>query len=273
MKTLTNHSLLYDEDCPMCNMYSAGFIKANMLDAKGRKPFVAISCKEKNFVDMERAKNEIALVDTLNKKVYYGIDSLLKVIGNSFPWIETIGNWKPINFFLKKLYKFISYNRKVIVPSKLKAGQNIQCIPDFNTKYRFFYILTASLFTALMLFKYSKMIVFLPKATFIRELLLAVGQIVFQTLFIQKLDKQKQLNYIGNLVTVSIIGSLLLIPILLLNCYFKLNYFFVLGWFGLIVNFMIYEHYRRISLLKLPKYLTATWILYRIIALAIILNF
>jgi hypothetical protein len=33
---------------------------------------------------MDRAKNEIALVDTQNKTVILGIDGLLKVIGFSF---------------------------------------------------------------------------------------------------------------------------------------------------------------------------------------------
>ena len=174
---------------------------------------------------------------------------------------------------MKKLYKFISYNRKVIVPNKTNVGDQINCIPDFNKKYRLFYIAFATLFTALVLFQYAELIVFLPKATFVREVLLATGQIGFQALFIRKIDNQKQLNYIGNFITVSIIGSLLLLPIVFLNSYFELNDYFILGWFGLTVNFMIYEHYRRISLLELPKYLTLTWILYRILALVIILNF
>lgn len=273
MKTLPNHTLLYDEECPMCNLYTVGFIKASMLDNQGRKPFVNITTEEAKYIDIQRAKNEIALVDTQNKRVYYGIESLLKVIGNSFPWMEKIGNWKPINYFLKKLYKFISYNRKVILPSRTKVSDQITCIPDFNTKYRSFYIAFATIFTALVLFQYAELIVFLPKATFVREILLAVGQIGFQYVFIQKLDKQKQLNYIGNLVTVSIIGSLLLLPILILSSYLNLNYHIIIGWFGITVNFVIYEHYRRISILELPKYLTITWILYRILALVIILYF
>lgn len=273
MKTLANHALLYDEECLMCNLYTAGFIKANMLDNQGRKPFVNITTEEENYIDIQRAKNEIALFDTQSKRVYYGIESLLKVIGTSFPWMEKIGNWKPINYFLKKLYKFISYNRKVIVPNKTNVGDQINCIPDFNKKYLLFYIAFATLFTALVLFQYAELTVFLPKATFVREVLLATGQIGFQALFIRKIDNQKQLNYIGNLITVSIIGSLLLLPIVFLNSYFELNDYFILGWFGLTVNFMIYEHYRRISLLELPKYLTLTWILYRILALVIILNF
>lgn len=273
MKTLTNHSLLYDEDCPMCNLYTFGFIKTKMLDQNGRKPFVTLTDEEQTYIDLDRAKNEIALEDTKNKKVIYGIDSLLKVIGNSFPWMEKVGNWKPINFFLKKIYKFISYNRKVMAPSKVVNESNLQCVPTFNVKYRLLYIVFATLFTAIILFEYAEMIIVLPKGNFSREFLLAVGQIGFQYLFIKKLSKQNQLHYIGNLVTVSVMGSLLLLPILILNQCIEINTYVALGWFGLIVNLMILEHYRRINLLQLPKYLTLTWILYRILALLVLLIF
>lgn len=272
MKTLNNHTLLYDEDCPMCNLYTSGFIKANMLDKNGRKPFVMLTNEEQTYIDLDRAKNEIALVDTKNKTTLYGIDSLLKVIGNSFPWMEEIGNWKPVNYFLKKLYKFISYNRKVIVPSKTANESALQCIPTFNVKYRLLYILFATLFTAIVLFHYVKIITLLPKGNFSREILLAVGQIGFQYVFIKKVSKQNQLNYVGNLVTVSVLGSLFLAPILILNQFVSIHEYVVLGWFGLTVNLMILEHYRRVSILGLPKFLTLTWILYRIIALVVILN-
>jgi predicted DCC family thiol-disulfide oxidoreductase YuxK len=273
MKTLNNHTLLYDEDCPVCNLYTSGFIKAKMLDNQGRKPFIAITNEEENYIDLERAKNEIALVDNKNKKVFYGMDSLLKVIGNSFPWMERVGNWKPINYIVKKLYKFISYNRKVIAPNKNTNKTSIQCIPSFNVKYRIFYIILATLFTTVVLYKYAKLITLLPEASFSREILLATGQIVFQYVFIQKINKQEQLNYIGNLVTVSVMGSLLLLPILLLNQFIIINKFIILAWFGITVSLMILEHNRRTNILNLPKYLTITWILYRLLALIIILIF
>ncbi|WP_243754711.1 hypothetical protein [Flavobacterium jejuense] len=187
--------------------------------------------------------------------------------------MEKVGNWKPINIFLKKLYKFISYNRKVIAPSTSKNENNMQCVPTFNVKYRLLYILFATLFTAVILFQYAEFITLLPKANFGRELLLAVGQIGFQYVFIRKISKQNQLNYIGNLVTVSVMGSLFLLPILILNQFIEINEYVVLGWFGLTVNLMILEHYRRINILGLPKFLTLTWILYRVLALGIILIF
>lgn len=273
MKTLTNHTLLYDEDCPMCNLYTAGFIKANMLDQNGRKAFVTLTDKELTYIDVDKAKNEIALVDTTNNTVFYGIDSLLQIIGTSFPWIQKVGNWKPINFFLKKLYKFISYNRKVIAPSKITDSNKLECTPDFNVHYRILYIVLATLFTAFALFQYAKLVPFLSNALFGKELALALGQIGFQYLFIRKINKQDQLHYIGNLITVSVMGSLLLLPILILNQFVALHEYIALGWFGITVNLMILEHYRRINLLQLPKHLTLTWILYRILALPFLIIF
>lgn len=271
MKTLENQTLLFDEDCPLCQVYTTGFIKAGMLDENGKKPFSNLSEDEKNYIDIKRASNEIALVDNINKTVIYGIDSLLKVIGNSFPWMERIGSIRPVKFVLKKLYSFISYNRKVIIPNK-KKEKTIQCVPSFDYKYRILYIAFAILMTALTLYHFSELIPDLPKGNFSRELILALGQIVFQSLFLMKLDKKVILNYAGNLMTVSLFGSLLLTPILILNQFFILPEIIILGWFGITVLVMFAEHFRRIKLLELPNYLCYTWVIYRIIALIIILN-
>ena len=272
MKTLTNQTLLYDQNCPLCRVYTSGFIKAGMLDENGKKPYCQLSGEEQNFIDVQRASNEIALVDNDNKTVIYGIDSLLKVIGFSFQWMETIGNLKPIKFFLKKLYSFISYNRKVIIPSKIKKEIKLQCIPDFNYQYRILYILFAMTITTFVLYNFSDSISILPKSNIARELILALGQIVFQSLFMIKLDKKIILNYIGNLMTVSLMGSLLLLPMLLLNLAVNNPEFIIIGWFGTTVLVMLVEHSRRIKLLELPFYLSITWVIYRIIALIIILN-
>ena len=169
MKTLKNQTLLYDKDCPICNVYTSGFIKAKLLDSNGRKAYCNLSNDEDYFVDLKRATNEIALIDTENKTVIYGIDSLLKVIGHSMPWVEQIGNLKPVKFGLKKLYSFISYNRKVIIPSKEDKNQTLQCVPDFNYKYRYIYILFATLVTSVVLFNFNKTISVVRESNFLRE--------------------------------------------------------------------------------------------------------
>ena len=272
MKTLENHTLLYDEDCPLCSIYTTGFVKSGMLDKDGRKSYCQLSPEEQNFVDLKRATNEIALVDNKSKTVIYGIDSLLKVVGYSFPRIEKVGTIKPIHFILKKMYSFVSYNRKVIIPSKAKDENKLQCIPDFNYKYRFIFIVFALMITTFTLFRYSNLIPNLPKSSIFREALLALCQIVFQSIFLLKLDKRTIINYAGNLMTVSLMGSILLMPILVLNQFMNLKETMVLVWFGITVLIMFAEHSRRIKILNLPFYLSYTWVLYRTIALLLILN-
>ncbi|KAF2513431.1 thiol-disulfide oxidoreductase DCC family protein [Flavobacterium foetidum] len=271
MKTLENQTLLYDEDCPLCSLYTTGFVKSSMLDENGRKSYCQLSEEEQSFVDLKRAKNEIALVDNKMKTVIYGVDSLIKVIGFSFPLIEKIATVKPIHFILKKMYSFISYNRKVIIPGNVKEENKLQCTPDFNFKYRFLFIGFALTVTTFVLFGYSNLIPNLPKSSIIRETFLAFGQIVFQSLFLMKFDKQTIINYAGNIMTVSLMGSLILIPILFLSQFVQLPEMIILGWFGITVFIMFLEHFRRVKILKLPFYLSYTWILYRIIALIFIL--
>ena len=50
-----------------------------------------------------------------------------------------------------------------------------------------------------------------------------------------KFEKKIILNYIGNLMTVSLMGSLLLIPILILNVFFNVPQLITLGWLGITV--------------------------------------
>lgn len=272
MKTLQNQTLLYDEDCPLCQVYTSGFIKAKMLDENGRKSYCELNATEQSLVDVNRVANEIALIDNQNQTVIYGIDSLLKVIGFSFPLIEKIGNIKPIKFLLKKLYSFISYNRKVIIPSKINKEIKRQCIPDFNYKYRFLFIGFATVVTTIVLFNYSNLILGLPKTDMTRELLITLGQIIFQSLFILKLDKQMILNYTGNLMTISLMGSFLLLPILGFAQALNIPQSIILVWFAITILIMFMEHYRRIKILELPTYLCFTWVLYRVIVLSLILN-
>ncbi|MGK4569355.1 hypothetical protein [Flavobacterium sp. 3HN19-14] len=259
MKTLENQTLLYDEDCPMCKLYTAGFIRAGMLDKNGKKPFSAISAEE-DFIDLKRASNEIVLIDNQNKTAIYGIDSLLKVIGNSFPWIEKAGNFTPIKYLLKKLYSFISYNRKVIIPSRTD-GNVRQCVPDFNYRYRFFYIIFAASASASIFSKLN----FPTSEIFIFNL----GLVIFQSLFILKYDAEKILNYAGNLMTVLLFGSLILIPVFVLNILIKVPGVLVQIWFLIGFLIMLAEHLRRLRLLQLPLYLAATWTVYA----AIIIHF
>lgn len=268
MKTLANQTLIYDEDCPLCRAYSSAFVKTGMLDENGKMPYSQLQACA--FVDHDRAANEIALVDVANRKTIYGIDSLLAVIGNSFPIVEKIGKTALVHFHLKKLYRFISYNRKVIMPNAKVAANRVQCLPEFNIRYRIFYLVFATVVTALTLNAYS---VLLPQMKFgglQLEFGLAVGQIIFQAFFVFRKGFRTTLDYSGHLLTVSLMGSLLLLPMLIASQFFHIGEFVSVNYFLLVATIMFVEHFRRVDLLGFPKILCATWILYRLLFLTLI---
>jgi len=39
MKTLKNHMILFDAECPMCRVYTHAFVKTGMLDHNGRSSY------------------------------------------------------------------------------------------------------------------------------------------------------------------------------------------------------------------------------------------
>jgi len=268
MKNLKNHTLIYDNECPMCNIYSKGFIKAGMLDESGREAFTELSFKNKNLIDFNRAKNEIALVDHEKNKVIYGLDSLLLIIGNSFPTLEKVARIQPLHWFFKKLYSFVSYNRKQIIPS---AKDNVYpenaCIPDFNLKYRLAYIAFVVMFSGSVLSIFSTKLGLGLSQNFVRELVICIAQIVWQTVFLKSYLKDKIWNYLGNMMTVSLIGTLLLIPALFLN----LNAFSSIIYFGIVVFIMFLEHIRRCRILKLNFLPTLSWMIFRMTVLGILI--
>ncbi|MEG0927479.1 DCC1-like thiol-disulfide oxidoreductase family protein [Chryseobacterium sp.] len=266
MKTLKNHTLIYDNECPMCTIYSRGFTKSGMLDEDGREAFTEISMKNKNLVDFNRAKNEIALVDHSQNKVVYGLDSLLLIIGNSFPLLAKIARIQPLYWFFKKLYSFVSYNRKQIIPSKKEYTEQ-SCVPDFNLKYRIGYMAFVAIFSAYILSVFSGKLGVNLAPNFFREFAVCLGQILWQTLFLKAYLKEKIWDYLGNMMTVSLIGTLLLIPALIIN----FSPVFSLIYFGMVVFIMFLEHIRRCKIMKLNYLPTISWMLFRITALGIII--
>ncbi|PJJ67490.1 thiol-disulfide oxidoreductase DCC family protein [Chryseobacterium geocarposphaerae] len=266
MKTLKNRTLIYDNECLMCNIYSKGFIKSGMLDKGGREAFTEVSFKNKNLIDFNRARNEIALVDHEKNKVIYGLDSLLLIIGNSFPSLEKIARIKPLYWLFKKLYSFVSYNRKQIIPSR-KDNTEEACVPDFNLKYRIAYMAFVVIISGYILSLFSVKLGLGLRLNFWRELTICVGQIVWQTVFLKSYLKDKTWNYLGNMMTVSLIGTLLLIPALFLN----LNQVFSVIYFGIIVFIMFLEHIRRCRILKLNFLPTLSWMIFRMTTIIILI--
>jgi len=267
MNTLHNHVIIYDKDCPLCDLYTGAFIKTGMLDSAGRQNFCDFNSAAYPNMDVARSRDEIALINTQTGNISYGIDSLFKIIGNSFPISKVFLNARLFRVVVGKLYSFISFNRKVIAPSKIfeQAGSYT---PSYNLTYRWAYIALSWIFTSIILTRFAvRLNDLIPLTNFFREWLICGGQILFQSITVSLIRKNRLVHYLGNMMTASNIGALLLIPAL----WFPVSYpIFYMSWFVVVVSFMLYEHYRRAKILELSVWASVSWVVYRMIVLGII---
>ncbi len=272
MPTLKNHTLLYDTCCPLCAAYSKGFIKAGMLDETGRLSYEEGIQKYSEHIDMNRSRNEIALVNTADGSVTYGMESMVHIITHKFKFLTPVLNNVAVLYLLKKIYSFISYNRKVIATSTNYTSQ--LCVPDFNLKYRLLYLLVSGVFTSTVLLNYSFLLKGLvPQSNLVREYCICFGQLIFQgsILIAIKTKKENLFDYLGNMMTVSLIGGLLLLPALIIGHYAVLSSIIYLAYFFAVVLCMFIQHQKRVKNIHGPVWLSYTWVLYRCLVLLIIL--
>jgi hypothetical protein len=269
MKTLADHTIIYDDECPMCDLYSCAFTKTGMLDEDGRQPFSHADPRVFKNIDSVRACNEIALVNNKTGAVLYGIDSLMSVIGNSMPFFNPLFRLGWFRWIMKRFYSFISYNRKIIVPGRNPENKN-KCTPSFNLKYRIAYIIFTWLVTSLILNIYSKHLDgMLPPGNFFREFMICGGQILFQGSVLFILKRQKMIHYLGNMMTISFGGAAVLLIGLCFSGFIESPIFFT-ACFIITAGLMFLEHMRRVKLLDLHWSISATWVFYRLIVLFII---
>ncbi len=275
MRTLHNHLILYDADCPMCQLYTRAFTRSGMLDPDGRAPYQDISAAACPLVDLNRAVNEIALIDTKTGEVKYGIESLFKIIGHSFPLLRPLFSWRPFLWTMRKTYAFISYNRKVIIPPPAFAPRAAEALapqPAFRLPYRLAWLLFSALIAAAILTSYSRLLTgILPAGGPWREYLICTGQILVQGMVVSIIAPAKRWDYLGNMMTISLAGSLALAPVLAIASCTHLPPIGATAWFLIVAGLMLFEHIRRTRLLGLDWTLSISWVAYRLVVLILIL--
>ena len=271
MKTLKHHIILYDAECPMCKMYTKGFIQSGMLENNGRAPYQEMPMIACPYVDQKRAINEIALVNTQTGEVDYGIRSLFKVISNSFPVFKPLFSFQPFIWLMGKLYSIVSYNRRVIAPpvADFKGDSD----PSFSLKHRIAYLFFTWLAVGFILTHYVRLLTgFVPMGNTYREYFICGGQIVFQGIIVRFYAPVKRWEYLGNMMTISFAGALLLMPVIVLKQVIHAPFVYPL-YFMMVAGLMLMEHIRRTKLLQLGWLLTLSWVTYRILILFLILSF
>jgi predicted DCC family thiol-disulfide oxidoreductase YuxK len=267
MKTLRQHVLLYDQDCPMCRAYSAGFVKAGLLDQEGRMVYEHRTPAIDRLIDPVRSRNEIALVNLADQRVLYGIDSLIEIVGHRFAFLKKVLTFAPVYWLLQKFYAFISYNRKVVAPAQVLNAPG-SCTPDYNLFYRILFIIVASISSILLVHRYFENNIFFQPAFqgIAYEACWFAGQLALQTMLVALLKKDRVVEYMGHNAVVSLIGALLLLPAIWLSDTLNgISPYLYAGWLAAVVLFMLWQHQWRLKILGLPGILTFSWLAIRLL--------
>lgn len=268
-KELNKYLLLFDAECPVC-AWAAGTTAANnILGENGKTPYQDFQSTACPVIDRQRAANEVALLDVETGQVSYGVESMFKLLGSIAPFLNPLLSFGPFVWLMRKPYKLFALNRRVIVPSAVSKNQ-IQ--PALHLGYRVAYLLITTLFAAFILTHYVQLTAgMVPVGNAYREYLICGGQIVFQGAIISLIAKNKVWDYLGNMMTISFGGALLLMPVLILAKVFGYHPVIYTAYFMAVAGVMLFEHIRRSKLLGLGYSLTASWVLYRTAILLFIL--
>jgi hypothetical protein len=93
-------------------------------------------------LDWQRARNEIPVIDIKTGEVKYGVNALADILQQRFVFIKFLLKIKWLDWLFKKLYKLVSYNRKIIVAKKIISTPGIDCTPDYSFLWRWVLIIT-----------------------------------------------------------------------------------------------------------------------------------
>ncbi len=245
---MKNKILVYDDNCPLCTWYSGLFVKYGFLETGGRKAFSTLDDKLLSLIDFNKSRNEIPLLDTSSNKVLYGIDALLEILDQKIPYIKTTGNFAPIKWLLRKFYKLISYNRKVIVAKKCGPG-DIDCSPDNNYFYRFVFMTICLFFNTIMLYPVQYNI--LSKLSYYHLSSLELQAAHFALVIINctmsfTFSREKGYEYLGQVNMLATTVILLLTPLLVIGYFFSSGLLISI-WLMLSAVFIFKEYARRMK--------------------------
>jgi len=241
--------LLYDDYCPLCSWYSSLFVKYRLLNPENRIPFSKADLQILTTIDVEKGKDEIPLFDTKTQTTLYGIDALLEILGQKYVPIKSIGNLKPVKWFLQKLYKLISYNRKVIVAKKCGTG-HFDCSPGFNRFYRILFMVIFFLFNSVMLFPLHNNLFSQLSFYHLSFDQLQKAHLIFvatNCLVAVSLKQRRAIDYLGQVNMLALITILLLIPLMITRSLNADIEWLIIFYFIFLTVLIIKEYFRRMK--------------------------
>ncbi|MFI5132122.1 MAG: hypothetical protein ACHQFX_19110, partial [Chitinophagales bacterium] len=179
----------------------------------------------------------------------YGIDSLLEILGQRIPFIQRIGYIKPVNWFLRKLYKLISYNRKVIVARKCGPG-TFDCSPAYNVFYRIAFLCLFLVFNSIMLWPLHDHVFSHLSFYHLNYQQLQSGHLVFVGVncgLASLLHRKMAIEYLGQVNMLAVICILFLTLLLFVTNILPVAEWIVACYLALLTLFITREYFRRMA--------------------------
>jgi hypothetical protein len=241
--------LIYDDNCPLCAWYSGLFVKYGFLRADERKPFSRIDDDMINAINFEKAKEEIPLIDVDTKEVVYGIDALVTILSAKFPFVKKVCAPAPVDWFLRRLYRLISYNRKVIVATRCSTGA-IDCAPSYNYFYRLLFLCVFLVFNSLMLYPVHKQLLsHIPgyNKDFGEVQGAHFSLVAINCLLACGLPVKKAFEYIGQVNMLAVLTIAFLLMFIPVVSYLHLFGVAIQGYLLLLTIFILKEYLRRMD--------------------------
>jgi hypothetical protein len=246
--TASDNILIYDNTCPVCSGYTRLFVKMGLLAKSGRRSFSEIEPEILEMVDNAHCKNEIPLVNLSSHEVKYGIEAMVTLLEQKYPRAGRVCRITPVNWFLRKLYKFISYNRRVIVAPKESKGFN--CAPDFNLHYRLLFMLVFLVFNTIMLYPVHIYVLqhsYFNGANMRRFQQLHLALVAVNIISAFTLVRKNCIEYLGQVNMLALIVLLLLIPLTVINHSHQLPEWSVNAFLCGLALFTLNEYIRRMK--------------------------
>lgn len=250
--------IVYDDACPLCSLYTKAFVQAGMLRAENRIGFSQLEPDElAGMLDPVRARHEIPLLDRSGGATLYGVDALVFILRQRLPLIGRGMKLPGVAAFIRGLYALISYNRRVIIPSR-RVATGVDCTPDVHTGYRLGFIALGLLLFAAALF----LLVYVGaglSATAGVTVLIVVGIAISAHVAVARLAiREIVLEYAGQTAVTLVLFALAAIPAAGVSVAVG-EPFVALAGAAVGSGLLLWQHYRRMLHLGVSGWWTLSW--------------
>jgi hypothetical protein len=265
MKSLENKLIVYDSNCKVCSSLRDIVLRFTSIPEAKVRAYADLTPEFNDYVDPEKFRNVMALIDTTGGKTIYGTEGIAYIFSSEYKIVNFLLGFKPLFNLFNFFYKTQAYNRYIIATPKSKF--KCDCFPDRVVRYRISYIvmtLILSIFLTAM-FGISLRNFFhgisMSDAA-IQMLLMAGSGWVLQILAAMAVLREKALDYIGHLGSIMVAGLLILVPSML---FYSLTGILTpwLPAISVLISsaYMLYLHMSRVKYLEISQGWSVSWFL------------